>query len=89
MFLMTDINRSAVIRTANFKRGRDKVKRKKKKGINYKETKDTVKVGQKLASTGTNISRELRGWLKLVNRTKDDLRRLNFLRAARQIAKGE
>jgi hypothetical protein len=61
MFLMADINRSAVIRTANFVRGKDKRKRKKKRGINYKETKDTVKVGQKLASTGTNISREVRG----------------------------
>jgi hypothetical protein len=87
MFLMADINRSAVIKTANFVRGKDKRKRKKKRGINYKETKDTVKVGQKLASTGTNISREVRGWLKLANRAKDYAARLDFLKAARNIAK--
>ena len=87
MFLMTDINRSAVIRTANFKRGKDKRQRKKKREGGFRDKLDTVKAGQKIASTGTNISREVRSWLKLANRAKDDLRRLNFLRAARKIAK--
>lgn len=87
MFLMTDVTGDAVIRTANFKRGKDRIKRKKKRGINYRDTKDTVKVGQKIVSTGTNISREVRGWLKLANRAKDYAARLDFLRAARKISK--
>lgn len=86
MFLMADINRSAVIRTANFARGKDKRKRKKKEG-GFRDKLDSVKAGQKIASTGTNISREVRGWLKLANRAKDYAARLDFLKAARKIAK--
>jgi len=88
MFLMTDVKRSnAVIRTADFKRGKDKRKRKKKKEGGFRDKLDSVKAGQKIASTGTNISREVRGWLKLANRAKDYAARLDFLKAARKIAK--
>jgi hypothetical protein len=71
MFLMTDVQRSnAVIRTADFKRGRDKRKRKKKKDTGFRDKLEGVKVGQKIASTGSNISREVRSWINLTSKLK-------------------
>ena len=72
MFLMTDINRNAVIRTADFKRGKDRVqrKRKKKKDTGFRDKLEGVKVGQKIASTGSNISREVRSWINLTSKLK-------------------
>ena len=70
MFLMTDINKSAVIRTANFGRGKDRVKRKKKREGGFRDKLESVKVGQKIASTGSNISREVRSWINLTSKLK-------------------
>lgn len=68
---MTDVQRSnAVIRTADFKRGRDKRKRKKKRDIGFRDKLEGVKVGQKIASTGSNISREVRSWINLTSKLK-------------------
>jgi len=61
----------------NRKRGRDKIKRKpriKKKSLqehrldrdDRRQVLDTAKTGQKYLSTGANLSREARGWYRIL-----------------------